>query len=81
MTTPTPPPGLSWKVTSQVPRTKVAGDGTLTEGVQISYQTGMGNVGSIFVADALYPNTDYVRGQLAAAAAQADAIGALASEA
>lgn len=80
MTMPNPPQTLSWRVTGQTERTRVGDDGSLVSGVQVSYQTGAGHAGTVFVPDALYGNTDYVRQQIAAAAAQSDAIGALSSD-
>lgn len=63
----------TWVVTGQTERDQVVPGSAPVKGKQIFFQTHLGVQGSIFVPYTNY-NTTYVTQQLAAAAAQADAI-------
>lgn len=63
----------TWKVTGQTERDQVVPGSAPVKGVQIFYLTSLGQQGSIFVPYTNY-NTTYVTQQLAAAAAQMDAV-------
>ena len=63
----------TWRVTGQIERDQVTPGSAPVKGMQIYYQTALGQQGSIFVPYTQY-NTTYVAQQLAAAAAQADSI-------
>ena len=63
----------TWRVTGQTERDQVVPGSAPVRGVQIFFQTGLGQQGSIFVPYTEY-NTTSVAQRLAAAAAQMDAI-------
>lgn len=79
MTSPSGAPVASWSVTGQMETTQLDSTGQATAGVRVFFRTGLGNTGSVFVPRASYA-PDNVRGLVAAAAAAADAIGALTSD-
>jgi len=62
-----------WTVTGQTERDQVVPGSAPVKGMQIFYQTALGQQGSIFVPYSQY-TTAYVTQQLARAAAQADAV-------
>jgi len=66
----------TWRVTGQTEQTQIMAGGNPVRGVQVFYTTGAGHTGSVFVPYSQY-TTDYVRDQVAAAAAQMDAVGML----
>lgn len=70
-----PPPDATptWTVTGQTERDQVTPGSAPVRGVQIFYQTRLGQQGSIFVPYTEY-NTANVTAKLAAAAAQLDAV-------
>ena len=70
--------GVTWTVTSQSESTEIQPSGQAARGYRIYFQTGTGQQGSIFVPQDRYL-PDNVRALLAAAAANADAIGNLSS--
>jgi hypothetical protein len=70
-----PPPDATptWTVTGQTERDQIVPGSAPVKGMQIFYQTRLGQQGSIFVPYTQY-TTAYVTAQLAQAAAQADAV-------
>ena len=69
----------SWQVTSQQERAEVNPAGQLTDGYRVSFVTGEGHAGTVFVP-ALKYNVDSVRAMVQDAADRLDAIGSLTSE-
>lgn len=63
----------TWTVTGQTERDQVVPGSAPVRGVQVFFQTGLGQQGSIFVPYTNY-NTTEVSQRLAAAAAQMDSI-------
>lgn len=78
MSTPAQPAPVTWQVTGSTERTVIAADGTPVNGIQVSYQTGAGGQGTVFVAKNI-ATPDTVRAMVQAAAAQTDAINSLTS--
>jgi hypothetical protein len=72
----TPTEGVTWRVDAQVQRTKVNALGGLEDGFDISFTTGQGHNGSVFVPQARY-NTANVKAAVAEAAALMDDVGRL----
>lgn len=70
-----PPPDAVpyWTVTGQTERDQIVPGSAPVRGMQIFYQTALGQQGSIFVPYTEY-NTANVTAKIAAAAAQADSI-------
>jgi hypothetical protein len=66
----------TWQVTSQIPATMPGPAGRFVKGVTITFVTGKGFSGEVFVPDTAY-NTDNVRALLAAQAQKVDDIGTL----
>lgn len=66
----------TWNVTAQVPATMPGPNGKFQKGVNISFVTGKGFAGEIFVPDTMY-EVETVRGLLAAQATKLDAVGGL----
>lgn len=77
---PTPPAGTSWTVTGTTERTQIGPDGTPVAGIMVSYTTGAGGSGTVFIPKG-QTGVDNVRQLVAAAAANTDQILALSSEA
>jgi hypothetical protein len=68
----------TWTVTSQIERDQVQGAGPPVKGVQITYTTGKGNTGTVWVPYSTYnQGPDAVAPLLADAAARMDSIGSL----
>lgn len=78
MSTPGQPPVTTWQVTGSRERVKIAPDGTPVEGIEVSYLTGLGGTGTVFVSTAL-ATADTVRMMVQAAAEKTDAINTLTS--
>lgn len=70
-----PAPGTGWSITNQTATVGKVGD-QVTNGWSISYLTGRGHEGKIFVPLTQY-TPDVVRGLITTAATNADTIGAL----
>lgn len=68
-----------WKVTSQIEQSQPAPDGRITQGVRVSFLTGTGTAGSVFVPLALYTPAN-VRAMIAERAGALDAVAALTSD-
>lgn len=79
MTMPTPPIAPSWRVTGSTERTQVGPDGTPVAGLVVTYVTGAGGQGTVFVPKT-GSSVDAIRAAVAQAAAQTDAINALTSD-
>lgn len=77
MSMPNPSDVPSWTVTGQTERDQIVPGGAPVKGQQIYFTTGLGQQGSVFVPYTQYGNTDYVRSQIAAMAAQLDAVKSL----
>lgn len=71
-------PPSTWNVTAQQETSQVGPDGQVRRGVRVSFTTGLGQQGSVFVPDAEY-RVDMVRGYVADQAAKIDAIAQLSS--
>ncbi len=71
-------PAASWSVTGQVEATEFSQQGQMQKGVRISFQTGQGHTGTVFVPQAQY-NPDTVRQLVQAQANLMDQVGALSS--
>lgn len=69
----------SWRVVAQTPRTKVDQGGNVADGYDVTFQTGDGHTGTVFVPMARY-NVDRVREVITEAAMEADAVGSLTSD-
>lgn len=69
-----------WQVTSQVETSQVNGAGQVVNGVQVGFVTGHGVHGSVFVPLDTY-RPDVVRAQVAARAADLDAVAAMSAPA
>lgn len=76
MSTPNGP--ASWRVDSQVPRTRANATGGIEDGYDIAFTTGMGHPGTVFVPMARY-QPDVVRAMIQAQADVIDAVGSLTS--
>jgi len=74
----TPAPAGSWVVTGQQEQVEFNQQGQMQHGVKISFQTGEGHTGTVFVPQAQY-NPDMVRSLVAAKAQLMDQVGALSS--
>jgi hypothetical protein len=78
MSMPAPGSATSYTVTGQVERDQIQSAGPPVRGVQITYQTGKGNTGSVWVPYAQYnQGPDAVAPLILAAAARMDQIGSL----
>lgn len=71
---PAPPGPGGWTVTNQTEVTKPDPSGNFTAGVQVYFTTALGQSGSVFVPDSVYPNVDQVRAMIAARAAIVDQV-------
>lgn len=71
---------LSWVVQAQNQTTKIGPNNMPVQGYDITFVTGLGHVGTVFVTNAQYGNTDTTRGLIQAAATQVDTIGSLTSD-
>lgn len=71
--------GATWKVVSQQPRTDVGANGQLEQGYTVTYLTGNGHTGTVFVPMARY-NPDTVKAMIQEQANLLDAVGALTNE-
>lgn len=72
-----PPINPGWTVTDQREGMEQAQGGQIVRGMRIYFTTTAGHGSSIFVPAALYANVDYVRSQLADAAAAVSTVGQL----
>lgn len=77
MTNPADQP--TWRVDSQSPTTRVSPTGQVEDGYDIAFTTGLGQPGTVFVANARYTPAN-VKAVIAARAAQIDAIATLAHD-
>lgn len=68
----------AWKVTSQMETNQLGPGGTFQAGMQVTFITGGGHSGSVFVPAAQY-NPDVVAGLVQAQANLLDAVGSLSS--
>ena len=68
----------SWEVTSQYEDTDVSVPGRLTQGYRVTFRTGQGHTGTVFIPLAQY-RPDAVRAAVASQAALLDAVGNLSS--
>ena len=69
-------PTTGWRVEAQDPSTEIDASGRVQRGVRVSFVTGTGQRGSVFVADAQYNPTN-VRAVVAAAASAMDEVAGL----
>jgi hypothetical protein len=67
--------GTTWAVTAQLQTTQLYG-GRFVKGVEVSFTTGAGNSGSVFVPEDQY-NPGAVQAAVSAKAAAMDAVGGL----
>lgn len=65
--------GTGWTVTGQTQATELADTGGFVSGVTVSFRTGNGVIGSVFVPDSIY-NVDTVRQLVSQRAASLDAV-------
>lgn len=65
--------GSGWSVESQIETTQIVGQGQVVQGMNVSFITGKGVRGTVFVPDTMY-SPDTVRTMIAAKAAQLDAV-------
>lgn len=72
----TPNPATTWRIDSQSPRTMATTTGGVVDGYDISFVTGEGHPGTVFVPLNRY-RPDVVKQLVQAAAENVDAIGAL----
>lgn len=79
MSMPNPSDVPSWTVTGQSERDQVTPGSAPVKGQQIFFTTGLGQSGSIFIPYARYSDVNYVQSQIAAMAAQLDAVKNLSS--
>lgn len=71
-----PEPASTWQVISQLEQTQIGTNSQLVKGMLVTFTTGLGNTGSVFVPDAQYtPST--VKAAIAAQAATLDAVSRL----
>jgi class 3 adenylate cyclase len=70
------PQTSGWTVTSSQPNTIVDTAGRVTKGYQVTFLTGMGHTGTVFVPDAQY-QPEMVRAAIKAQAAIVDAVNTL----
>lgn len=66
-------PGSGWTVTGQTQGQEIADNGQLVRGFTVTYRTGNGVVGSVFIPAAQY-TTDTVRAAISAQAALLDQV-------
>lgn len=71
-------PDVTWTVIGVNPQVDISGGGNPVRGNQITYQTGLGHRGTVFVADTV-PAPDGVKAIVHDAAVRTDAIATLAS--
>ena len=71
--------GVTWQVTGQSQDTVFGADNTPQSGKKVTFQTSTGYTGTIFIPDALYVNTDYVRGAIQAEVDATEAVRTLTS--
>ena len=80
MSSPRPPlPEVAWQVTAQQEVTEPGPTGSFEPGVRVSFRTGGGHTGSVFVPASRY-SIDQVRAAVAGQAALLDAVGQLTSD-
>jgi len=75
---PSPAPAGSWSVIGQQEQVEFDQQGKMQNGVKISFQTGQGHSGTVFVPQAQY-NPERVKELVAAKAQLMDQVGALSS--
>lgn len=68
--------GPTWQVTGQIEQTQIGANSQLVKGMLVSFTTGAGNSGSVFVPDSQY-TPDKVKAAIVAQAAVLDAVSAL----
>lgn len=69
-------PAPTWRVTGQVEQSQVNASGQLSPGVRVSFTTGAGHSGSIWVPNTAY-SVETVRTMIANQAGILDAVGSL----
>ena len=74
-----PLPEVAWQVTGQAEVTEQGPNGTFVPGMRVSFRTGGGHAGSVFIPNSQY-NLNQVRAAVAGQAALLDAVGALSSD-
>lgn len=52
---------VGWSIVSQLEQPEMSLTGQLTRGMRITFKTDLGNTGSIWVPDTVYPNTTEVK--------------------
>jgi len=72
-------PNSTWKVVGVNPSVDVSSGGQPVKGNQITFQTGLGHRGTVFVPDTT-PVPDGVKAVVAVAASRVDAIATMTSE-
>lgn len=75
----THPTHATWNVISQLQKTDVGPTGQLVQGYEVTFATGSGHVGSVFVPNAKY-TPDTVREMIQDQADLMDAVGSLSSD-
>lgn len=70
----------TWSVTSQFQTTKLGPNNQPQTGYDVTFITGKGHTGTVFLTLAQYGNTDTAKGIIGAAANQVDTVGSLNSE-
>lgn len=79
MSMPNPPAVTSWRVTGSIEQTQISTDGTPVTGLRVSYITGNGGTGTVFVP-AGQASVDNIRALVADAAGKTDQVNSLSSE-
>lgn len=74
-----PLPEVAWQVTGQAETMGPGPNGTFGPGIQVSFRTGGGHDGSVFIPNGAY-NLPQVRAAVAGQAALLDAVGQLTSD-
>lgn len=70
----------SWSVTSQFQTTKLGPNNQPQTGYDVTFITGKGHTGTVFLTLAQYGNTDTAKGIIGDAANQVDTVGSLTSD-
>lgn len=73
MTDPQPAPGTGWTIQAQQYKVAPGISGALTPGMEVTFTTASGIMGSVFIPQAQY-TVDYVRQQVAAQALVLDQV-------
>lgn len=67
-------PPTTWKVLSQIETTELGPNNVPMKGYRVTFQTGLGNTGSVWIQATQYNNIPYVKSQIATTAALLDTV-------